>query len=33
MADDQHECDMCGATFDTQEELEEHNREEHGEQM
>lgn len=33
MADDQYECDMCGATFDTQEELDEHNQEEHSEEM
>lgn len=32
MADDQYECDMCGATFDSQAELEEHNQEEHPEQ-
>jgi rubredoxin len=33
MPDDQYECDMCGATFDTEEELQEHNQEEHGDQM
>ena len=33
MADDEYECDMCGATFDTQEELQEHNREEHDQEM
>ena len=33
MADDEYECDMCGATFDSQEELEEHAREEHGKEM
>lgn len=27
---DEYECDMCGATFDDQAELEEHAREEHG---
>ncbi len=32
MPDDQYECNMCGATFDSQEELEEHNRKEHPEQ-
>lgn len=30
---DELECDMCGATFDTQEELQEHNREEHDQEM
>lgn len=29
MADDQYECEMCGETFDTQEELQGHNQEEH----
>lgn len=28
MADDEYQCD-CGATFDTEEEFEEHAREEH----
>lgn len=32
MAQDQYECGMCGATFDTEEELREHNQEEHPEQ-
>lgn len=26
----EHQCDACGASFDTEEELQEHNREEHG---
>ncbi|WP_170977344.1 C2H2-type zinc finger protein [Halorussus salinisoli] len=30
---DEYECDMCGATFVDQEELEEHAREEHGKEM
>lgn len=30
---DEYECDMCGATFDDQEELEEHAREEHDKEM
>lgn len=25
----EHECNMCGATFDTEEELQEHNEEQH----
>lgn len=28
---DEHECDICGASFDTEEELQEHVREEHDE--
>lgn len=32
MADD-HECDMCGQTFDTEERLHEHAQEEHEEEM
>jgi len=27
--DHEHECGKCGATFDTEEELQEHAREEH----
>lgn len=30
---DEYECDMCGATFDNEEDLREHNQEEHAEQM
>lgn len=30
---DEYECDMCGATFDSQEELDQHNQEEHSEEM
>ena len=30
---DEHECDLCGASFDTEEELQEHNREEHDQEM
>ena len=33
MSSGQHECDMCGATFDSEEELQEHNQEEHSDQM
>ncbi|WP_432419605.1 C2H2-type zinc finger protein [Halobacterium zhouii] len=33
MSSDQHECDMCGATFDTEEQLQEHNEEQHSDQM
>jgi uncharacterized C2H2 Zn-finger protein len=33
MSSDQHECDRCGATFDDREELQEHNREEHGQEQ
>lgn len=32
MADD-YQCDMCGASFDSQEELEQHNQEEHPEEI
>lgn len=28
---DEHECDICGASFDSEEELQEHVREEHDE--
>jgi hypothetical protein len=28
--DDRHECDLCGASFDSREALREHNRDEHG---
>lgn len=27
---DEYECDLCGATFDDEDDLLEHNREEHG---
>lgn len=27
--DDDHECDLCGQTFDSEEELQEHAQEEH----
>lgn len=30
---DEYECDMCGASFDSQEELEEHSEEEHDQEM
>lgn len=30
---DEYQCDACGASFDTREALEEHNREEHEEEM
>jgi len=30
---DEYECDVCGASFHDQEELEEHAREEHGQEM
>lgn len=30
---DEYECDICGASFDAEEELQEHNREEHGQEM
>jgi hypothetical protein len=30
---DEHECDMCGATFDSEEELQQHNEEEHADEM
>lgn len=30
---DEHECDVCGASFDSQEELDEHVQEEHGQEM
>ena len=30
---DEHECDICGASFDTEEELREHAQEEHGQEM
>lgn len=30
---DEYECDMCGATFDTEEQLQEHNQEEHADEM
>lgn len=29
----EYECDMCGATFDSEEQLQEHNKEQHGEEM
>lgn len=28
-----HECDLCGQSFDTEEELQEHAQEEHQEEM
>lgn len=30
---DEHECDLCGATFDNEEDLQEHNREQHEQEM
>lgn len=30
---DEHECDMCGQSFDTEEELQEHAQEEHQDEM
>lgn len=30
---DEYECDRCGASFDNEEELREHNQEEHGDEM
>jgi rubredoxin len=30
---DEYECDMCGATFDSEEELQQHNQEEHADEM
>ncbi|WP_449405259.1 C2H2-type zinc finger protein [Halorarum salinum] len=30
---DEYECDLCGATFDDEEDLHEHNREEHEAEM
>lgn len=30
---DQQTCDMCGATFDSEEELQRHNEKEHADQM
>lgn len=27
---DEYECDLCGASFDSRDELDEHNQEEHG---
>ncbi|SEV88380.1 C2H2-type zinc finger protein [Natrinema salifodinae] len=30
---DEHECDLCGQSFDTGEELQEHAQEEHEDEM
>ena len=30
---DEHECDLCGQSFDTEEELQEHAQEEHEDEM
>ena len=30
---DENECGMCGATFEDEEELQEHAREEHGQEI
>lgn len=30
---DEYSCDMCGASFDTEEELREHNQEAHSEEV
>lgn len=30
---DEHECNMCGASFDTETELREHNQREHAEEI
>lgn len=29
----EYECDMCGASFDSEDELQEHNREEHPDEV
>lgn len=30
---DEYQCEMCGASFDSQDELEQHNQEEHADEM
>ncbi|WP_425494475.1 C2H2-type zinc finger protein [Natronosalvus halobius] len=30
---DEHECNLCGSTFDSEEELQTHNQEEHRDEM
>ena len=30
---DEYQCDLCGASFDNEDELREHNQEEHGDEM
>ena len=30
---DEHECDLCGSTFESEEELQEHAQEEHSEEL
>lgn len=33
MATEEHTCNICGASFDTEDELEEHNRQQHEAEM